>query len=99
MSFLKKFWNKLSKPEPEKKEPVLTIFEMTADTACEFYELCEKKGVKTEEEKAKVLAELASKGKMTRVYQTKRTKEKFVSDLSKELRVLHIKDKNNKEKL
>jgi muconolactone delta-isomerase len=80
----------------EDDQPTITAFEMSADVACEYFELCEKRKAKTEKERSKVLNELAKKGKMSRVWRTKRSKDQFLNDLARNYKVLHIKSKEDK---
>ena len=82
--------------ENDDKKPTTTAFEMSAEVACEFFELCEKREAITEVEKIKILTELAEKGKMNRVWQTARPKDQFLDDLSKNYKILRIKPEEDK---
>lgn len=72
------------------------LWEMDIKTAVEFFEERDKRGLKTEKECIKLLAELANKGKMKRVWATNRSKEQAIKDISKENKVLHIKKDHEK---
>lgn len=64
------------------------VWDLTVDTLEEFYKRVALKGAVTEDDKIKILAELASEGKIKRAYATKRSKEQIIKDLQKEHRVI-----------
>lgn len=66
------------------------IWEMDLNVLEEFYQRCIDKNAETEEDKIKVLTELATEGKMNRVVETARSKEQIVSDLKKNFNVATI---------
>lgn len=70
---------------------------MTADTAMEFYRRCIDRHAETEEEKVKILTELAHEGKMTNVTATNKTRDEYIQDKAKHFNVLKIgkKDETN----
>lgn len=67
------------------------VWEMTVDTAIEFFEEATKRGLETEEERVGLLKEFALAGKLQRVYHTKRSVDQLAEDLSQEHRVLRFK--------
>lgn len=71
-------------------DKVTIIWDMTAKTAMEFYERCIARGANTEEERTKILMELADEGKMTRVVATSRTKDQVLRDTAKNFNILKI---------
>lgn len=65
-------------------------WEMSQDTALEFFKRCGDRSAKTEDERIAILFELAEEGKMTSVSQTSRTKEEIIKDKAKHFNVLHV---------
>jgi len=70
------------------------MFEMTVDTALEFYERCLKQKAETLEEKTQILIDLAKEGKMKSVMSTDRSMDQVAKDMSKNFgNVLVVKGK------
>lgn len=66
----------------------MLVFSMNVDLALKFYEEVARLGLTTEEEKVKLLLEMATINENIGVSQTNRTKEQYVKDMSKEFKVL-----------
>lgn len=69
------------------------VFSMTPETAQEFFRRCAEKKAVTEKERAMILYELASEGKMLSVAETKRTEEEYVTDLQKNFQIADLRNK------
>ncbi len=69
---------------------------MTADTAMEFFKRCHERSAKTEQERANILLELAQEGQMTSVVATNKTKEEYIQDKAKQVRILKVGVKKTK---
>lgn len=63
---------------------------MTAETAMEFFKRCMDRKAETEQERGKILEELAKEGRMTSVVATKKTKEEYIKEKSKHYRILKV---------
>lgn len=63
-------------------------FRMDVDTALEFFERTKERGAETEEERIKILLELANEGKMKNIIMTSRTKEQIIEDYEKHYNIL-----------
>jgi len=70
-------------------------WEMTVDTALEFYKRCVERNAETEEERMEILAELAKEGKMTSVTSSKNTKEEYIREKAKHFKILKITKKDD----
>lgn len=66
------------------------MWQMSSSIAVEFFKLCIECKATTEEEKTKVLIEMAKKGMLQRVWATKKSKEDAIKHLSKDHKVLRI---------
>lgn len=64
---------------------------MTVDTALEFFHRCQERNANTEEERVKILVELAQEGKMGSVTATNKTREEYITDKAKHFKILRIK--------
>lgn len=62
----------------------LTVFNLTADAAIEFYQRCILENLNTEQERIDLLLEMAHEGKIVAISQTGRTKEQYIKDMTKE---------------
>lgn len=69
-------------------------WEMNIDTALEFWQRVIDRKAETEEERIKILEELAKEGKMNSVSETSRTKKQIVEDKSKHWRILDVQAKD-----
>ena len=67
---------------------------MTADTAMEFYKRCMDRNANTEEEKVKILVELAEEGKMDHVVATDKTKEEYIAHKAKHYNIIEARKKD-----
>ena len=67
---------------------------MTADTAMEFFKRCHDRSANTEEERIKILIELAKEGQMNSVVVTDKMKEEYIDEKAKHFKVLKIGKKN-----
>lgn len=93
MSFLKNLYRRI---RALFIKPKTGVFVMNVDTAMEFYQRCADRKAVTEKERSKILAELAKEGKMERAYQTGRSKDQVIKDLSREHKVLRVEKKKDK---
>lgn len=75
-------------------KPGITAWTMTVDTALEFYARCRDRGAKTEEERVKILVELAEEGKMKTVVASNKTKEEYIEDKAKHFNLLRMDKKD-----
>jgi|GEM_PF-4538690 len=66
------------------------VWQMSVDTALEFYKRCIAQNAETEGEKTAILAQLAREGKMDSVVATSKTKEGFIKDKAKHFKILKI---------
>lgn len=66
-----------------------------ADTWMEFFKRCMDRKAETEEERVKILIELAQEGRMKSVTATNKTKEEYIRDKAKHFRVMRIKKDDN----
>lgn len=73
------------------------IFQMSVDTALEFWERVNTRNAQTEEERQAILIELVQEGKVDAVSKTNRSKEQILKDAQKNygnvLNLTNIKDK------
>lgn len=76
----------------------MLAFEMTLDAAIEFYRRTEQLGAKTEEQCTHILLQMAKEGWIAGVEVTEETKDEYVSRMSKQKKVLHVKGKKNKHR-
>lgn len=67
------------------------VWTMDVDTALEFYRRCIERNAETEDERLKILTDLAEEGRMKSVVATSKTKEEYIQDKAKHFRVLRIK--------
>jgi hypothetical protein len=65
-------------------------FHGNADIFMRFFEEVEKRGLKTEEEKVKLLVEMAQSGEKISVWKTKRTPEQIVKSYAEHGNVLYL---------
>ncbi len=65
-------------------------WEMSVDTALEFYKRCIAQHTETEHEKIVILAQLAKEGKMTSITKTRKSKDDFIADKAKHFKILKI---------
>jgi hypothetical protein len=72
------------------------IFQMSVDTALEFWERVVARNAQTEEERQDILIELVQEGKVDAVSKTNRSKEQILKDAKKNygnvLNLTNIKD-------
>lgn len=66
------------------------VFEMTPETAMEFYRRSEERNATTESARMKILCEMAAEGLVQRVSQTNRTPDQYVADLAKNFEVADL---------
>jgi hypothetical protein len=62
-----------------------------------FYQICKEVKAETEEDRLKVLLEMARSNLIESVYTTKRTKKQLVEDFGKEHKVLDLTEKENED--
>jgi hypothetical protein len=78
------------------------MFQMSVDTALEFYTRCREQNAQTLEERNAILLELVEEGQIQSVMTTNRTKEQIVEDAAKHygrvLDLTRIKEDNSEEK-
>jgi hypothetical protein len=67
------------------------LFQMDAETALEFFERVQKLEEDTEENRIKILMDMAREGKKIAASQTNRTKEEVIQDKAKHGRILYVK--------
>lgn len=72
----------------------MLAFEMTAEIAEEFFKRVAEQKAETELERTAILVQMAKEGLMNRISYSDRTKQQYVEDISKEFRVLEIKDED-----
>lgn len=70
---------------------MISMFHMTVEEALEFFERVQKLLVDNEEERTKLLIQMANEGKKIAISKTERTKEQVIKDYSKHGKVLYIK--------
>lgn len=70
----------------------MKAYQMSLDTAMIFYQLCEELKLNTERDRVSLLDLMAKEKKLQRVWETKRSKEKFIKDLAKHFNVVPIKN-------
>lgn len=63
---------------------------MTSETAMEFFKRCQARGADTEQERIKILMELAQEGQMTSVVATGKTKDEYIKDKAKHFKILKV---------
>lgn len=71
------------------------LWQMNAETALEFFEEAERRGLTTVLEREQLLIEFAKRKKLQRVWTTKRSKAQFIKDLLKDHKVLNIESKDD----
>ena len=69
----------------------LTAFQLTVDQALMFFEICKEMDLNTEEQRARVLELMAEEWQVERMWTTHRTKDKFMADLARKFKVMHVK--------
>lgn len=67
---------------------------VTAEIAMEFFKRCHKRGAKTEQERVKILVELAEEGKMNSVVVTSKSKDEYIKDKARHFKILKVEEKN-----
>lgn len=70
-------------------------FEMTGEVAEEFFRRVQLLEIDNEETRTGVLIKMAKEGLITRVMETKRSKEEYVQDLQKNFNVLDVTSKKD----
>lgn len=68
-------------------------FTLSVERLLEFWNLVAERKAETEEERIAILLEMAEEGKIDNVFQTKRTKEQYIKDISREQNVLDLTEK------
>lgn len=71
----------------------MMIFEMSLETAQEFYRRCDLLNATTRTEREAILFELAKEGRMNYVAETKRTMNQYIEDTAKNFNVLYVSPK------
>jgi hypothetical protein len=69
-------------------------FELTAENAMRFFQLCQERKADTLEERLKILAELAEEHKVNRIGFCQKTQEEFIDHLKQEHNILYINEKD-----
>lgn len=69
------------------------VWQMSAESACVFFEACHVYNLNTESERLALLDYMKSQGYMDRVYTTERDKDTVINDLSKHFKVVRAKVK------
>jgi hypothetical protein len=75
-----------------------TVWEMTVDQAEMFFQAAMDLDLNTEVERLALLDWMKSTGHMTRVYETGRTKEQVIKDISKHYRAVRVEGKKGAAK-
>lgn len=70
-----------------------TAFQITPEQGMLFFQICMELNLNTEEERTVLLHELAKHGQVERFWTTKRSKERFLTDLSRHFKILQLKPK------
>ena len=70
---------------------------MTADTAMEFFRRCQERNANTEEERVKILIELAKEGQMTNATATNKTKKEYIEDKARHFNVMEARKDDEAE--
>lgn len=65
---------------------------MTMDVAMEFFERCQERGAKTEQEKIDILFELTKEGKMSSIVSTRQSKDEYIEEKAKHFKILKVKE-------
>lgn len=65
-------------------------FMLNIDSAQEFFRRVDEQNANTEEDRAKILYEMAEEGRVMSVTQTNRTEEEYVADLKKNFGVVDM---------
>lgn len=68
----------------------MRAFQLSVDQLELFYDICGQLKLKTEEEKVALLNIMAQYKQVERVWDTQRTKEKFIEDMAKHFRVMKV---------
>lgn len=63
---------------------------LSLETAIMFFSLCQKLDLKTQEEREFLLDQMYKAGALDKVYETDRTKEQFIEDISRNFNVLRM---------
>lgn len=74
------------------------VFSMTGEIAEEFFRRVQLLEVDNEDNRTKILMQMAREGLIDSVMETQRTKAQYVSDLSREFKVLNLLEKKNEDK-
>ena len=72
-------------------------FSLDVATALEFYRRCSIFCVDTEEERVELLVKMANEGYPISIGNTQRSKTKYLKDLAKEYKILHVKPSSDTE--
>jgi hypothetical protein len=71
----------------------MKAFYLTADNALIFWELCHELNLKTEAERLQLMEHMSKIGLVENIVESPKTKEEYVKHLSKNFKVLNIKEK------